>query len=181
MIFRRSAVAFLAALLAGASVRAAPPASPPPASTNLTLAPARPLDKFGWGGIGIYGGSGATFFGVNGGVSVNVMPLAPDLPLSVFGNAGLAFSSDFTIIPLTAGAAVHYDKLPAQLFGGAGLTVVPHTGGGDTPIGLGILLMGLYPLPQMGPNLSAQAQFQLHILSDSFTMWVLTVGLGYSF
>jgi len=145
--------------------------------------------RFAWGGLGFYnfsfdcggfGGCSTTDFGFNAGASVNVLPITPDLPLTVWGNVALAFGSG-TFLPLTAGAGVRYDKLPVQLFGGLGLEIVPHTGGGSTPIGVEFLVMGLYPLPQVDPRLSVEAQLSYSILNQGFSLFVFTAGVGYSF
>ena len=38
------------------------------------------------------------------------------------------------------------------------------------------MAMVLYPIPQLMPNLSAQAQISYDILSDSFHLFTFTVG-----
>jgi hypothetical protein len=132
--------------------------------------------RFVWGGVGIEGAEGSALFGINVGASVDLISVAPDLPLSIFANAGLGFSS-FLALPLTVGAAVHYDKLPVGLFGGAGLTVVPNTvSGAGIPVGVGLFTMVSYPLPQVYRGLSAMGQFQFHILTESATLTVFDVG-----
>jgi hypothetical protein len=84
--------------------------------------------------------------------------------------------------PLAAGAGVRYDKAgPIQLLGGLGFALLPHTGSGpSTPLGLRIMGMVLYPLPQLNPNLSAQAQISYDFLSDSTHLFAFTVGVGYA-
>ena len=171
----------------------AAPAPAAPAADTGAPAAGKPIQHLAWGGVGLYSisesvdtplgtfSSSTTNFGFNGGAAVNLVPLTPDLPLAVFGNVALTFGSDFSAFPITGGAAVHYDKLPVQLLGGLGFTLMPHTGGGNTPLGLGILLMGLYPLPQVAPNVSAQAQVQYHIMNDGFSLLVFDIGAGYTF
>lgn len=169
--------------------------TPPPAAPAVTVMPPTVRHPyFGWGGVGLYnigisvcdGGfcaSGSTTeFGFNAGGAYDILPLTPDLPLSIVANVGLAFGSFGVTIPITAGAAVHYDKLPVQLLGGLGFTIMPNTGtNAPTPLGLGILLMGSYPLPQIKPGVSAMAQFQYHFLSDGFSLLVFDVGIEYGF
>jgi hypothetical protein len=149
--------------------------------------------RFGWLGIGIYHTSisvdtvfgsfsvGDTHIGVNAGGALDILALSPDLPLSVFGNIAVAFGGNFTILPITVGAAVHYDKLPIQLLGGLGLTLMPATDIGETPVGVGLLLMASYPLPQLRQGIAGMAQFQYHFLSDGVSLWVLDVGLTMGF
>jgi hypothetical protein len=136
--------------------------------------------RFGWAGIGYYNAASTGFFGFNIGAALDVLPLTPELPLSVFGNVALAFSSD-VLFPLTAGAAVHYDKLPVLLLGGVGFTIMPHSGAGGTPVGLALLGMASYPLPQIRPGVSGMAQIQYHILDDGFSLFVIDVGLEMGF
>jgi hypothetical protein len=144
---------------------------------------------FGWAGIGLYSLSVSqngvsatdTDFGINLGAAYDLVAITPDLPLSVWANIALAFASDYTIFPITLGAAVHYDKLPVQLLGGLGFTIMPHSGSGSTPVGLAILLHAAYPLPQIKPGISAYAQFQYHFLDDGFDLLVFDIGLQYGF
>lgn len=159
--------------------------APPPAAAPLSTTPANGMTgtkatgRFGWAGIGIYDFSGFAEFGLNVGAAVNVLPITPDLEGAVWGNAAIAFGSG-TLFPLTIGGGVRYDKLPVQLFGGLGLTAVLSSFG-TTPVGLDIMAMGLYPLPQVDPHLSAQGQISYNILSNGFSLFTLTAGVGYSF
>jgi hypothetical protein len=191
-----AAAAFAAILAASSTARAdglaqtTPPPSAPVTSTfNANVR--HPL--FGWAGIGFYSVSlsvdvpgfgsvsgSSSYFGLNAGGVYDVIALAPDLPLGVMGNVAFAFGSD-VFVPITVGAAVHYDKLPVQLLGGLGFTLMPHSGGGSTPLGVGLLLMGSYPLPQVRPGLSAYAQFQYHFLNDGFNLLVFNVGAELGF
>ena len=154
----------------------------------------RRTGRFGWATAGIYNFgvsvdvqgfgtvSGSTsYFGLSIGAAVDVVPLMPDLQLSIFGNAAIAIGGDL-LIPLTAGAAVHYDALPVMLFGGLGFTVVPNTAANSsTPLGVGLLLMGSYPVPQIAPNLAFLAQFQYHFLNQSSHLLVFDVGASLGF
>lgn len=136
--------------------------------------------RFGWAGVGYYNAASSGFFGFNIGGALDVLPVMPDLPLSVIGNVGLAFG-DAVILPISVGAAVHYDRLPFSLLGGATFTLVPHTEGGGTPVGLGLLGMISYPMPQIRQGISAMAQLQYHFLDDGFSLFVLDVGLTMAF
>jgi hypothetical protein len=162
-------------------------------SSGAAYGTSAPPRRFGWAGVGIYHVSrsvdvpgfgsvsgSSTYLGVNAGAALDIFNVAPDLPLSVFGNAALAFGSDL-FVPLTAGAAVHYDRLPISLLGGLGLTVMPNSAGAGTPIGLGIIGMASYPLPQVRPGLAAMAQLQYHFLSDGFSLFVFDVGISTGF
>ncbi len=147
--------------------------------------------NFVWGGIGLYrvgitvdfgGGSvsgSSTGFGFNVGGAINLVPITPDLQLAGWANAAIAFPS-INVYPLTAGLAVRYDKLPVQLLGGLGFTIMPN-GGNDTPLGLDIMVMGLYPLPMVAPRFSAEAQMSYNILSSGYSLFTFTVGAGYGF
>jgi hypothetical protein len=163
---------------------------------NGTANPRR-TGRFGWATVGIYNvgvsvdvpdgqggtisvGGSNTYFGISGGAAFDVVPLMPDLQLSVFGNVAVAFGSDF-FLPLDAGLAVHYDALPVMLFFGPAFSLIPHSGGGDTLLGLGLFFMGSYPVPQLMPGLSFLAQFQYHILNDSAHMLVFDVGASLGF
>lgn len=199
MIHRASALA-TACLLATAAraaapkapkASAAPPTSTAPAAPAATSAPAvaaAPSTRLGWANIGIYDVRFSTpfgtytdaEFGLGGGAAMNVAQLAPDVPLAAFANVAISFGSGGQFFPLTAGVAVRYDKLPVQLLGGLGLTIVPNSAGTNTGIGAGILLMGLYPLPQVDPRLSAQAQIQYHLLTQSLSLLEFLIGAGYS-
>jgi hypothetical protein len=66
------------------------------------------------------------------------------------------------------------------VLGGIGFAWLPNTTGTVNPAGVRLMAMGLYPLPQLNKNLSAQAQISYDILSDSVKMFVFTVGLGYA-
>lgn len=168
-------------------------ADTPPSTSSTTGAAAANSDRIAWGGIGFYdvGVSVSTpfgtysasnsYFGFNAGAAVNVLSLTPDLPLAVFGNAAIAFGSGGFFLPLTGGAALRYDKLPVKLLGGLGLTVMPDSAGAPTSVGLGILAMAMYPLPQIDPRLSAEAQFQYHFLNNSLSLLAFTIGAGYTF
>jgi len=136
--------------------------------------------RFGWAGVGYYNAASTGFFGFNLGGALDVFPVMPDLPLAVIGNVGLAFG-DAVILPISVGAAVHYDRLPFSLLGGATFTLVPHTEGGGTPVGLGLLGMITYPMPQIRQGISAMAQLQYHFLDDGFSLFVLDVGLTMAF
>ncbi len=168
------ALVVCAALFASPALAAAPaPAAAPAAVSDARVA---------WGGIGYYnfsqsynafGVSGSVStgaFGINAGGAFNVVQLGTAVPLAIWGNAAL-----------TAGAAIRYDKLPVHLLGGLGLTIMPVSGGGATGVGLAIQAIGLYPLPQVNPNFSVQAQIGVHILSNSYTLFTLTTGAGWSF
>ena len=170
---------------------AAPAASSAPATSPAPTTPivaAAPSSRLGWANLGIYdlrySGFGFTYseadFGFGAGGALNVAQLAPDVPFAVFANVGLGFGGGGLFLPLTGGVAVRYDKLPVQLLGGLGLTLMPTTGGLSTGVGAGILLMGLYPLPTVDPRLSAQAQIQYHLLSNSLSLFEFVVGVGYA-
>jgi hypothetical protein len=185
------AAGFVAAVPARAEAQSTTLGSTPATSSSASLrdinspsmapygSPAAPK-RFGWAGVGFYDADGNGFFGFNAGGALDVVSAAPDLPLSVFGNVGLAFGN-FVILPITVGVALHYDRLPVSLLGGLGLTLVPHTGDGGTPIGVGIIGMASYPLPQVRPGLSAMAQFQYHFLDDGFSLFVFDVGASMGF
>ena len=138
----------------------------------------------GWGGLGLYNvssGGSATYFGLHAGGSANLLQITPDLPLIGWADVGLTFGSDL-FFPLALGAGVRYDKVgPVQLLGGIGLALLPHTGTlGGTPVGMRLMAMALYPLPQLNRNLSAQAQISYDIMSLSTQLFAFTVGLGYA-
>jgi opacity protein-like surface antigen len=184
------ALAVCAALFASPAL-AAKPAAPAPAPAPAPAAVSNA--RIAWGGIGYYNlsqsvntafgsfSSSTGAFGLNVGGAINVVQLGTDVPLAIWGNAGLGVPSGGTFWPLTAGAAARFDKLPVQLLGGLGLTIMPVSGGGPTGVGLAIQAMGFYPLPQLNPNLSVQAQIGVHILSNSYTLFTLTTGAGWSF
>jgi hypothetical protein len=172
---------FASPILLAASLAVAGPSFADSLSSSSTPTGAPGASKrFGWAGLGYYNAASTGFFGFNVGAALDVVPLTPELPLSVFGNAALAFSSD-VIVPLTAGAAVHYDKLPVLLLGGVGLTIMPHSGGGGLPVGLGLLGMAMYPLPQIRPGMSGMAQIQYHFLDDGFSLFVIDIGIEMGF
>jgi hypothetical protein len=192
----RSASALTAALLVATAARAAPTKASPKAAKADAVSDTKSSPFLGWAGIGVYdvrqsynafGVSGTASdaeFGLNVGGAMNLVMLAPDLPLAGFANVAMSFASGGQFIPLTAGAAVRYDKLPVHLLGGLGLTVMPNTfgtGGSSTGVGLGLLLMGLYPLPQIDPRFSVQGQFQFHLLTQSLSLIEFLIGVGYSF
>ena len=150
--------------------------------------------RIAWGNIGYYsvsesvstpfgtisGSSGA--FGINVGTAVNVYQITPDVPLALWGNAAIAFPTGGTLFPLTAGAAVRYDKLPVGILGGLGFTVMPNSiNGAPTPVGLAIQGMGFLPLPQVMPNFGANLQIAYHILNNGFGLFALTVGGAISY
>ena len=172
---------------AAPAASSAPATRPAPAATTPIVA-AAPSSRLGWANLGIYdlrySGFGFTYseadFGFGAGGALNVAQLSPDVPLAVFANVGLGFGGGGLFLPLTGGVAVRYDKLPVQLLGGLGLTIMPTTGGLSTGVGAGLLLMGLYPLPTVDPRLSAQAQIQYHLMSNSLSLFEFVVGVGYA-
>ena len=187
-----------ALILLAAPVLAAPAPAPAPAtspSSTTSSSGAVNTGRIAWGNIGLYDigqsvdvpgfgtvSGSSSYFGINVGAAVNVMPLAPDVPLALWGNAAISFGSGGQFFPLTVGAAVRYDKLPVQLLGGLGFTLMPVTvTGAPTPVGLAIQLAGFYPLPQVNPNLSADLQIAYHILNNGFSLFTFTVGVGYAF
>jgi hypothetical protein len=139
-----------------------------------------PLRRFGWAGIGYYNAASEGFLGFNAGGALDLAVVAPDLPLGVFGNVAIAFGSD-VILPITVGGEVHYDKLPVQLLGGAGFTLMPHSGGGSTAAGLALMGMASYALPQIRQGAAAMAQVQYHFMSAGFSLFVLDVGITMAF
>src|SRR6201999_269810 len=110
-----------------------------PISTNG--ANPRRTGRFAWATLGVYDfgvsvdtqfgsfSASSAYFGISAGAALDVLQLVPDLQLSIFGNAAIAFGSDL-VFPLDAGAAVHYDALPVMLFGGLSFSVVPNTASG---------------------------------------------------
>jgi hypothetical protein len=137
----------------------------------------------GWAGLGYYNVDGAGAFALHVGGAVNLLPLAPDLPLIGWADVGVGFASGGTVFPLKLGAGVRYDRAgPVQLLGGAAFTVMPTSiSGAPTPVGVSLMGMLLYPLPQLNPNLSAQAQIGYDILTDSASTFEFTVGIGWAF
>ena len=138
----------------------------------------------GWGGLGLYdviSGGSSVYFGFHAGGAVSLVQLTRDLPLIGWGDFALTIGSDL-FFPLAAGVGVRYDKAgPLQLLGGVGFAVLPHTGGGTTPVGVRLMGTALYPLPKVNRNLSAQTQISFDILSDSVSLFAWTVGVGYGF
>ena len=137
----------------------------------------------GWAGLGFYSVGGTGAFALHAGGAVNLLPLAPDLPLIGWADVGIGFASGGTVFPLKLGAGVRYDRAgPVQLLGGAAFTVMPTSiSGASTPVGISLMGMVLYPLPQLNPNLSAQAQIGYDILSQGAGTFELTVGIGWAF
>ena len=174
-----------------AATAAAPAAQRAPATSSAT-GTVKPAATIGWANIGIYDvrisvdtgfgtfSSSDAEFGIGAGFATNVAQLSPDVPLAVFGNAAISFASGGQFFPLTGGVAARYDKLPVQLLGGIGLTLMPNSAGSDTGIGAGILLMGLYPLQQVDPRLSVQGQIQFHLLNHSMSLLEFLIGVGYA-
>lgn len=174
--------------------RAASDAAKSVAPTDEATAGTKRTPYIAWGGIGFYNvgisvdvpgfgtvSGSSTYFGLHAGGAANLLSLTPDLPLVGWGDIALTLGSDL-FFPVAAGAGVRYDKAgPVQLLGGLGFVLMPHTGGGpSTPLGLRIMGMVLYPIPQLNPNLSAQAQISYDFLSDGFHMFAFTVGAGYA-
>ena len=174
--------------------RAASDAAKSVAPTDEATAGTKRTPYIGWAGLGIYsigqsvdipgfgtvsGSSG--YFGVHAGGAANLLSLAPDLPLVGWGDIALTLGSDLTF-PIAVGAGVRYDKAgPVQLLGGLGFALLPNTiGGAPTPVGVRIMGMVLYPIPQLMPNLSAQAQISYDILNNGFHVFAFTVGAGYA-
>jgi hypothetical protein len=179
-----SAAALSAALLLASASRAAQPPASTPLSPNATAS--SPL--LGWANLGVYdvrfstpfGDFTDAEFGIGAGAAMNVALLSPDVPLAIFGNAAISFASGGQFFPLTGGLAIRYDKLPVHFLGGLGLTLLPNSAGTDTGIGAGLLLMGLYPLQQVDPRLSLQAQIQYHLLNHSLSLLEFLIGVGYA-
>ena len=185
----RSATALALTALLATAASAAPPPAAAPAPSNSVVAGAAPTTRLGWASLGLYdvrysAGNGFTYseadFGVGAGGAVNLAQLTPDVPLAGFANVAIAFATGGLAFPLTAGAAIRYDKLPVQLLGGLGFTIMPNSTGAGTGVGAGILLMGLYPLPQLDPRLSAQAQIQYHLLTNNLSLFEFVVGAGFA-
>jgi hypothetical protein len=176
-------------LVAAVSILAAAPAF---AEGSPPLAPLVPVSKappiLTWAGIGVhdvrfstpFGTATDAEFGINVGAAVAVASLTPDVPLLGFGNVAMSFASGGQFLPLTLGAAARYDKLPLKLLGGLGGTVMINTGGSNTGLGVGILLMALYPLVQVDPRLSVQGQIQYHLMTNSLSLLVFNIGVGYA-
>jgi Cys-rich repeat protein len=159
-----------------AAARAADAVAP----TSEATAGTKRTPYFGWGGLGLYNVPGNTYFGVHAGGAANLIQLTPEMPLVGWGDLAITFGSDL-LFPLAVGAGVRYDAAgPFQLLGGLGFAILPHTGGGTTPVGLRIMGTALYPLPQLNPNLSAQAQLSYDFLTESSHLFTFTVGVGYA-
>ncbi|HEY6909214.1 MAG TPA: hypothetical protein VI356_07585, partial [Myxococcales bacterium] len=137
----------------------------------------------GWAGLGFYDIDGTGAFAIHAGGAVNLLPLTPEMPLIGWADVGMGFASGGTVFPLKLGAGVRYDRAgPVQLLGGAAFTVMPTTvANASTPVGISLMGMVLYPLPQLNPNLSAQAQIGYDILTESASTFELTVGVGWAF
>ena len=193
----RSSTVLAATLLLATAVHAAPRKTPPapaasssdtPPADTVSASAANSAPRIGWASLGVYDVRFSTpfgtisdgEFGLNVGGAMNFAMLAPDVPLAGFANIGISFASGGQFFPLTAGAAVRYDKLPIQLLGGLGLSVVPNSAGTNTGVGAGILLMGLYPLQQVDPRLRLQGQIQYHLLTQSMSLLEFLIGVGYS-
>jgi Cys-rich repeat protein len=172
------------------TAKAAAPA-PAPAAAPASGAAVN-TGRIAWGGIGYYNvtvtvntalgnfSSSTGAFGIHAGGAINLLQLTPDLPLAAWANLGIAFPSGGTFWPITGGAAVRYDKLPVQLLGGLGLTVMPASGNSPTAVGLAIQAMGFLPLPQVNSNLSAVAAIAYHILNQGESLFTFTVGGGWA-
>lgn len=172
--------------------RAASDAARSVAPTDDSMAGTKRTPYIAWGGLGLYNvgvsvdiGGGftvsgsSTYFGIHAGGAASLLNLTPDLPLVAWGDIAATIGDAF--FPIAVGAGVRYDKAgPVQLLGGAGFALMPHSGGGSTPLGLRILGMVLYPLPQVHKNLSAQGQISYDFLSDGFHLFTFTVGAGWA-
>ena len=165
--------------------RAASDAAASVAPTESLTAGTKRTPYIGWGGIGLYnvgvsGGGSETYFGFQAGGAASLINLTPDLPLIGWGEIALTLGSDL-FFPLAVGAGVRYDRAgPVQLLGGLGFALLPTTASFSTQAGLRIMGMVLYPLPQLHPNLSAQAQISYDILGNSFHVFRFTVGGGWA-
>ena len=185
----RSASALTAALLVATSASAAPAKATKAAAADTAVSDAKSSPLLGWAGIGVYdvkvstpfGSNTDAEFGLNVGGAMNLALLAPDVPLAGFANIAMSFASVVQFFPLTGGPAVRYDKLPVPLLGGLGLTVMPNSSAYTTGVGLGILLLGLFPLPQVDPRFSIQGQIQYHLLTSSLSVLEFLIGVGYTF
>ncbi len=171
------AAALGAALLAASSARAASAVAP----TSSTSAATKRTATIGWAGLGLYSVDGNGAFALHAGGSTNLTMLSRDVPLIGWADVGIGFPTGATVFPLKAGAGVRYDKAgPFQLLGLVGLDVMPVTNGVGTGVGVSIMGMALYPLPQVHPNLSAQAQIGYDILSNSLGTFEFTIGVGWA-
>lgn len=166
--------------------RAASDAAKSVAPTDDSMAGTKRTPYIGWGGIGLYNVSSngsSSAFGLHVGGAANLLSLTPDLPLIAWADVGLGFPTGGTIFPLKAGAGVRYDKAgPVQLLGGVAFAIMPNSfTGAPTPVGVGLMGMVLYPLPQLHRNLSAQAQIGYDILNNGFGLFTLMFGAGWAF
>jgi hypothetical protein len=150
------------------------------APTSDQAAATKRTGNIAWAGLGFYSVSGSGAFALHVGGSANLMPLTPDLPLIGWADVGIGFPSGATVFPLKLGAGVRYDKAgPFQLLGGAAFTVMPTTAS-VTGVGIALMGMALYPLPQVSRNLSAQAQIGYDILSNGLGTFEFTLGAGWA-
>jgi len=161
--------------------------------TNEATAGTKRTPYMAWGGIGLYDigqsvdipgfgsvSNSSTYFGFHAGGAANLLQLTNDLPLVGWGDIAMTVGSDLSW-PIAAGAGVRYDKAgPVQLLGGLGFAFLPHTGGGSNAVGLRIMGMVLYPLPQVHRNLSAQTQIAYDFLNNGFHLFTWTVGAGWA-
>ncbi len=184
----------LAAGLVAAPARAQAPATPTTTIDSSGRGPGYVGDTYVWGQIGFYtlgisvssGGFSAsastTNFGLGVGGAKNLLPLAQGLNLAAYVDLNVDLATGSTAFPVSIGALARYDGLPVHLAGGLGFTAVFGSfGDASTPLGVDIMLQGAYPLASVMKNLSAQAQFHYHILSNSFSLWSFTIGAGYGF
>ena len=166
--------------------RAASDAASSVAPTESLIAGTKRTPYIGWGGIGFYNvsaGNSSGAFGLHAGGAVSLISLTPELPLIAWGDVALGFPTGGTIFPIKLGAGVRYDRAgPVQLLGGVAFAFMPNPfSGAPTPVGVGLMGTVLYPLPQLHPNLSAQAQIGYDFLSDGFGLFGLTAGAGWAF
>ena len=76
---------------------------------------------------------------------------------------------------------MRYDAAgPVQLIGGVGFALLPTTASLSTSVGVRVMGMVLYPLPQIERNLSAQVQLSYDFLSNSMHLFAFTIGVGYA-
>jgi len=154
------------------------------APTSEAAAGTRRTPYIAWAGLGGYNvgapGGSSTYFGFHIGGSANLLQITPDLPLVGWGDAALTLGGDL-FFPLALGAGVRYDSAgPVQLIGGVGFAVLPTTASLSTSVGVRLMGMALYPLPQIDRNLSAQAQLSYDFLSNSMHLFTFTIGIGYA-
>jgi hypothetical protein len=162
--------------------KAASDATKSVAPTEDTNAGTKRTPYIGWAGIGLYDVSGSGAFGFHVGGAVSLLSLTPDLPLIGWADAGIGFPSGGTIFPLKIGVGVRYDDAgPVQLLGGLDFAITPNSYSGiSTPVGLGLMGMVLYPLPQVHRNLSAQVQIGYDFMNNSFGTFWLMFGAGWA-